>query len=92
MEKWYAVYDKNTKALVSTGTTVASGKLPENLAVIELPEIPDFGTSVWDKDNLRMKPRPVEVVVIPVDPLGEVKKKLNDLMTVVQAIGKKVGA
>lgn len=44
---WYAVYDKATGALISTGSVIAD-PLPDELAVVVCVEDPDH--SRWDPD------------------------------------------
>ncbi len=49
---WYAVYDKNTKNLISVGQSVAS-PLPDSMSMVEFEERPD---GVWNKDVLNFDP------------------------------------
>ena len=48
---WYAVYDKTTGELYSTGTVIDPDSLPEHLEYKVLPEAVDFGIQKWDSAN-----------------------------------------
>ena len=52
-DKKYAVYDKTTKELLSTGT-VLGDSLPSNLDKVELSEL----IGIWNKTTLSFDPLP----------------------------------
>lgn len=79
MEKWYVVYDKNTNELASTGSVIEPEKLPEHLAYREIIKEPDFAIEEWDKVNLKMKPRPIELVSPPIDRLANIEKDIAEI-------------
>jgi len=54
---WYAVYDKATGALMSTGSVIGD-PLPDELAVVECDENPDHSTWVPDLTAFALTPAP----------------------------------
>lgn len=55
MTTWYAVYDKNTGDLYSTGTIIDISKLPAHLKMKELTKAVDFDVQRWDRDLKKME-------------------------------------
>ena len=48
---WYAIYDKTTGELYSTGTVIEPDNLPEHLEYKVLSEAVDFSIQKWDSVN-----------------------------------------
>jgi hypothetical protein len=61
---WYAIYDIETGALKSTGTSVDAGDLPTNYGVSTLNEAPDFDTHEWDAETKTMRAKATSLPVL----------------------------
>lgn len=55
MEKWFAVFEKNTGRAVSFGTVIAN-PLPEHLESVFIIEQPKKGVSRWDSSSHSIVP------------------------------------
>jgi hypothetical protein len=54
--QWYAVCDKETGEITSSGT-VLPDKLDDRLEAVPLPREPDWGKDQWDAENRVLVPR-----------------------------------
>lgn len=82
---WYAVYDKKTGELYSTGTVIDIEKLPEHLVYKELPEEVDFDVQEWDITTKEMKSKQPEVKQLTIDEkLAALESKIDSLTEAVK--------
>lgn len=58
-DKWYAVCDKATGELISTGSVIAD-PLPDHLEKIELAQAPDWKTQDWDAEKKALTEKPAQ--------------------------------